>query len=154
MAVSTATSPQPPGRSVRQPSGPSLGLAECRPGEIQACDLAFSLLPAGDAIPTKKLSPSPTSLGHQYRKFSFEGTTDPAVTPLGCFSFESAVGWAMLTCLPEAGPLCMSEEEQRARAAGFVPHEFREGLIMFYWLACLGHLFARTLKPGVKLKTL
>nr|XP_033702821.1 fas-binding factor 1 isoform X2 [Tursiops truncatus] len=30
-----------------------------------------------DAIPTKKLSPSPTSLGHQYRKFSFEDLEDP-----------------------------------------------------------------------------
>ena len=60
----------------------------------------------------------------------------------------------MLACLPEARPLCMSDEEQRAGATGFVPREFREGLIMFYWLAYLGHLFARTLKPGVKLKTL
>ncbi|KAJ8786944.1 hypothetical protein J1605_023199 [Eschrichtius robustus] len=30
-----------------------------------------------DAIPTKKLSPSPSSLGHQYRKFSFEDLEDP-----------------------------------------------------------------------------
>ncbi|XP_032472975.1 fas-binding factor 1 isoform X2 [Phocoena sinus] len=30
-----------------------------------------------DAIPTKKLSPSPTSLGHQYKKFSFEDLEDP-----------------------------------------------------------------------------
>ncbi|KAM9044106.1 fas-binding factor 1 isoform 6-T8 [Megaptera novaeangliae] len=30
-----------------------------------------------DAIPTKKLSPSPSSRGHQYRKFSFEDLEDP-----------------------------------------------------------------------------
>ncbi|XP_028340156.1 fas-binding factor 1 isoform X12 [Physeter macrocephalus] len=38
------------------------------------------VLPANekrDAIPTKKLPPSPTSLGHQYRKFSFEDLEDP-----------------------------------------------------------------------------
>ncbi|XP_057571354.1 fas-binding factor 1 isoform X4 [Hippopotamus amphibius kiboko] len=31
----------------------------------------------GDAIPTKKLPPSPTSFGHQYRNFSFEDLEDP-----------------------------------------------------------------------------
>ncbi|XP_066876973.1 fas-binding factor 1 isoform X3 [Kogia breviceps] len=30
-----------------------------------------------EAIPTKKLPPSPTSLGHRYRKFSFEDLEDP-----------------------------------------------------------------------------
>ncbi|ELR47462.1 Fas-binding factor 1, partial [Bos mutus] len=32
---------------------------------------------AGDAIPTKKLPPSPSSFGHQYRKFSLEDSEDP-----------------------------------------------------------------------------
>jgi len=36
----------------------------------------------GDTVPAKKPPPSPSSLGHQYRKFSFEGTTGPAVTLL------------------------------------------------------------------------
>ncbi|XP_044794527.2 fas-binding factor 1 isoform X3 [Bubalus bubalis] len=31
----------------------------------------------GDAIPTKKLPPSPSGFGHQYRKFSLEGSEDP-----------------------------------------------------------------------------
>ncbi|XP_059527263.1 fas-binding factor 1 [Myotis daubentonii] len=31
----------------------------------------------GDVIPTKKSSPSPSSFGHQYKKFSFEDSEDP-----------------------------------------------------------------------------
>ncbi|XP_014387336.1 PREDICTED: fas-binding factor 1 isoform X3 [Myotis brandtii] len=31
----------------------------------------------GDAIPTKKPAPSPSSFGHQYKKFSFEDSEDP-----------------------------------------------------------------------------
>ncbi|KAB1265355.1 Fas-binding factor 1 [Camelus dromedarius] len=42
----------------------------------------------GDAIPTKKLPLSPTSFGH-HRKFSFEGTTGPAVVLLEHFSSEN-----------------------------------------------------------------
>ncbi|XP_044777599.1 fas-binding factor 1 [Neomonachus schauinslandi] len=33
--------------------------------------------PAGDTVPAKKPPPSPSSLGHQYRKFSFEDLEDP-----------------------------------------------------------------------------
>lgn len=66
--------------------GPRHGVAACRPEETQACDLGSSLLPVGDAIPTKKLPPSPSSFGHQYRKFSLEGTTGL----LGHFSFHGS----------------------------------------------------------------
>ncbi|XP_047613037.1 fas-binding factor 1 isoform X5 [Phacochoerus africanus] len=37
----------------------------------------FTAHEEGDAIPAKKLPPSPTSSGHQYRKFSFEDMEDP-----------------------------------------------------------------------------
>lgn len=37
----------------------------------------FTAHEKGDAIPAKKLPPSPTSSGHQYRKFSFEDVEDP-----------------------------------------------------------------------------
>ncbi|KAF6298534.1 Fas binding factor 1 [Rhinolophus ferrumequinum] len=36
----------------------------------------FTASEKGDALPTKKPSPSPSSLGHQYRKFSFEDKED------------------------------------------------------------------------------
>ena len=78
--------------------GPRHGVAACRPEETQACDLGSSLLPVGDAIPTKKLPPSPSGFGHQYRKFSLEGTAGPAVMPLGRFSFHRS---SLDACLPE-----------------------------------------------------
>lgn len=63
----------PPGRSPRPPTAPVT--EEPWPGQAQAHGLAFCLLSAGDAIPTMKPSSSPSSSGHQYKKFSFEGTT-------------------------------------------------------------------------------
>ncbi|KAB1265356.1 Fas-binding factor 1 [Camelus dromedarius] len=59
-----------------KPAGMLTANEKGRPGETQACDLALPWLPAGDAIPTKKLPLSPTSFGH-HRKFSFEDLEDP-----------------------------------------------------------------------------
>lgn len=75
-----------------------------------ACGLGSSLLPIGDAIPTKKRPPSPSSFGHQYRKFSLEGTAGPAVMPLGRFSL-------ILVC-PRADRL--SDAEQAAGAVELI----------------------------------
>ena len=99
-------------------------------GEAQARDLAFCLLLAGDTVPAKKSPPSPSNFGHQYRKFSFEGTTGPVVTLLGHFGFKSGGTWVMPTCLPKVRLPRMSEEEQTAGATGSTPQEFREGLIV------------------------
>lgn len=60
--------------------------------------LAFCLLLTGNTIPTKK-APPPSSFGRQFRKFSYEGTTGPQVTPLGYCSSESGAPWAMLLCI-------------------------------------------------------
>uniref|UniRef100_A0A671EUS8 Fas binding factor 1 n=1 Tax=Rhinolophus ferrumequinum TaxID=59479 RepID=A0A671EUS8_RHIFE len=72
-----------------------LGLKKSRPASSKSAakgsgkeELPSNPKPAGDALPTKKPSPSPSSLGHQYRKFSFEGTTGPPGTLLGPYSFE------------------------------------------------------------------
>lgn len=47
---------------------------------------------------------------------------------------------------------CLSDVEQTVGAVDFVPHELRKGLIVPLWLGYLGTYFARTWKPGVKLK--
>ncbi|KAG8519393.1 hypothetical protein J0S82_018183 [Galemys pyrenaicus] len=76
------SSPAPPGEAVasnrrmlwreRLPNPFSVESGFGRPsaGTDHNHDLVFPLLPAGGAVPTK---PSPP-FGHQYRKFSFEGT--------------------------------------------------------------------------------
>lgn len=75
-------SPQPPQEKGTPAQGPHYGVAGTWLGAAKAYDLAFCLLLTGDTVPAKKPPPSPSSLGHQYRKFSFEGTTGPAVTLL------------------------------------------------------------------------
>lgn len=121
-------------------------------GEARACDLAFSLLLAEDTIPAKKPPPSPSSFGHQYRKFSFEGTTGPLVTLLGHFGFKRGGTWVTPTCLPKVPSPCQAEEEQTA--TGSAPQEFREGPTVLCWLGDWGNLFVRTLKPDIKLRVL
>uniref|UniRef100_A0A671EWU5 Fas binding factor 1 n=1 Tax=Rhinolophus ferrumequinum TaxID=59479 RepID=A0A671EWU5_RHIFE len=59
----------------------------------------FTASEKGDALPTKKPSPSPSSLGHQYRKFSFEGTTGPPALTCGLWPRH-----------------CVSDQEQTADA--------------------------------------
>lgn len=125
-AVSTPMSPQPPTEKGTPSQGPRHGVAGPWLGEGQAYDLAFCLLLTGDAIPAKKPPPSPSSFGHQDRKFSFEGTTGPAVMLPGHFGFESGGDWVVLTCLPSGKLPCVSEEEQTAGATGSAPQEVRK----------------------------
>ena len=103
MPVSTATSPQ---LHVGEVHGPIHGrtLARTDPG------LAFSLLSTGDAIPTMKPSPSPSSSGHQYKKFSFEGTMGLSHAS-GTLQSGGGVAMATLTCLTSAELLCISDKE-------------------------------------------
>ncbi|KAK1330813.1 hypothetical protein QTO34_008751 [Cnephaeus nilssonii] len=59
---------------LKSPLAPSKGAAK-GPGKEES--LATPNLLLRDAIPTKKPSPSPSSFGHQYKKFSFEDVEDP-----------------------------------------------------------------------------
>lgn len=66
---------------LKSPLAPSKGAAK-GPGKEESPSNPQPAAPLtareeGDAIPTKKPSPSPSSFGHQYKKFSFEDVEDP-----------------------------------------------------------------------------
>lgn len=118
----------PLGRRARHPTAQPWCAGQTWARADPGRDLAFSLLSAGDAIHTKKPSPSPGSFGHQYKKFSFEGTAGLVVTLLVHSSWGAQSPWQHLLATAESPRV--SDKEQPAGATDLVPHEPREGLIM------------------------
>lgn len=147
----SVTCPQPPGKERPPSHGPSHGVAEePSPGEaVTLPPLCFLWGPHSH----QGASALSQQLWASVQEVSYEGATGPPVILLGHSSFEGGIARSALTALPVAKSLCTSDEEQTLLPLTWLLVT-PGGACYIVFTHTFGGLFARTSKPGVRLKGL